>query len=288
MSHAAFPFDMTPEAMMKPVADMQEMMTGMAGAMPGSRMMSPLMTHPTAAAAAAAALSMGAAGQWRGLILGSMQGAMDASRRLGLPVAPFDLEASFRAWDSQWTADLGRGMAEEVADTTGKAVKATRDVVVEAGDEAVKSSAIVAGMARKAEKAARDVAQATSEAAERTVKAAVRAAEPVPAKSIAKTPAPAAETPAKAPAAVAQASETAMAMIAPKAMDRPETPDDLKLIAGIGPKLEEVLNKLGIWSFAQIAAWSESEIAWIEDYLQFKGRIGRDDWIGQAAKFAKK
>ena len=62
--------------------------------------------------------------------------------------------------------------------------------------------------------------------------------------------------------------------------------DDLKLIAGIGPKLEVTLNGLGIWHFDQIAAWSEHEVAWVDNYLQFKGRIERDEWIAQAAALA--
>lgn len=70
----------------------------------------------------------------------------------------------------------------------------------------------------------------------------------------------------------------------PKSLDRPETPDDLKVISGVGPKLETVLNGLGVWTYGQIAAWSREEIAWLDDYLGFKGRIGRDDWIGQASK----
>ncbi|TPK66889.1 NADH-ubiquinone dehydrogenase [Mesorhizobium sp. B2-4-15] len=74
----------------------------------------------------------------------------------------------------------------------------------------------------------------------------------------------------------------------PKAIDRPAKPSDLKAISGIGPKLEKVLNGLGIWTFAQIAAWSPQEIAWVDDYLSFKGRIGRDDWTAQAAALAAK
>ena len=72
----------------------------------------------------------------------------------------------------------------------------------------------------------------------------------------------------------------------PKAIAKPKKPDDLKLISGIGPKLEQVLNGLGIWTYSQIASWGREEIAWVDDYLSFKGRIGRDDWIGQAAKLA--
>ena len=72
----------------------------------------------------------------------------------------------------------------------------------------------------------------------------------------------------------------------PASIERPETPDDLKAISGIGPKLEQVLNGLGIWTYGQIAGWTAQEVAWADDYLGFKGRIGRDDWIGQAATLA--
>ena len=72
----------------------------------------------------------------------------------------------------------------------------------------------------------------------------------------------------------------------PRAMDRPAKPSDLKAIPGIGPKLEKVLNGLGIWTYAQIAAWTADEIAWVEDYLSLTGRVGRDDWIARAAALA--
>ncbi|THF59692.1 NADH-ubiquinone dehydrogenase [Ollibium composti] len=72
----------------------------------------------------------------------------------------------------------------------------------------------------------------------------------------------------------------------PKAIAKPEIPDDLKAISGIGPKLEQVLNGLGIWTYRQVAAWSGQEIAWVDEHLGFNGRIGRDDWTGQAADLA--
>ncbi|TPI39551.1 NADH-ubiquinone dehydrogenase [Mesorhizobium sp. B3-1-6] len=74
----------------------------------------------------------------------------------------------------------------------------------------------------------------------------------------------------------------------PKAVDKPAKPSDLKAISGIGPKLEKVLNGLGIWTYGQIAAWTSEEIAWVEDYLSLAGRIGRDDWTAQAAALAAK
>lgn len=58
--------------------------------------------------------------------------------------------------------------------------------------------------------------------------------------------------------------------------------DDLKRISGIGPKLEQVLNAKGISGFADIARWSEADVARFDDELGFGGRIKRDDWVGQA------
>ncbi len=62
--------------------------------------------------------------------------------------------------------------------------------------------------------------------------------------------------------------------------------DDLKLISGVGPKLESVLNDLGFWHFDQIAAWGAAQIAWVDARLKFKGRIERDDWVGQAKELS--
>ncbi|MGN6304292.1 MAG: NADH-ubiquinone dehydrogenase [Mesorhizobium sp.] len=94
------------------------------------------------------------------------------------------------------------------------------------------------------------------------------------------------------PVAVKPASVAAPQAVAPakrkqpKAIAKPEAPDDLKAISGIGPKLEQVLNGLGIWTYRQVAAWSGQEIAWVDEHLGFNGRIGRDDWTGQAADLA--
>ncbi|WP_458790196.1 NADH-quinone oxidoreductase subunit E [Yoonia sp. MH D7] len=63
--------------------------------------------------------------------------------------------------------------------------------------------------------------------------------------------------------------------------------DNLKLITGVGPKLEGVLNDLGFWHFDQIAKWTEEEVSWVDSRLKFKGRIARDDWMAQAARLAK-
>lgn len=67
---------------------------------------------------------------------------------------------------------------------------------------------------------------------------------------------------------------------------RPAAPDDLKAISGIGPKLEKVLNGLGVSRYAEIAAWDRAAIARISAHLSFNGRIERDDWVGQARALA--
>lgn len=66
----------------------------------------------------------------------------------------------------------------------------------------------------------------------------------------------------------------------------PAEKDDLKKISGVGPVLEGKLNALGITSFAQIAAFTAEDIAKVDDALNFKGRIDRDNWLEQAAAFA--
>ena len=64
-------------------------------------------------------------------------------------------------------------------------------------------------------------------------------------------------------------------------------PDDLELIWGVGPKLREMLNGMGIWHFDQVASWTEKEIDWVDARLEgFKGRIRRDEWVEQAKKLA--
>lgn len=66
-----------------------------------------------------------------------------------------------------------------------------------------------------------------------------------------------------------------------------EGADDLKLIWGVGPKLEARLNEIGVYRFAQIAEWSDMNLRWVDQHLlKFKGRAVRDRWIEQARKLA--
>ncbi|MNL83513.1 NADH dehydrogenase subunit E [compost metagenome] len=43
-----------------------------------------------------------------------------------------------------------------------------------------------------------------------------------------------------------------------------------------------MLNGKGIRRFADIAAWSDADVARFDDDLGFGGRILRDDWVKQA------
>ncbi len=86
---------------------------------------------------------------------------------------------------------------------------------------------------------------------------------------------PKAETKAKAPAK----SDDAPAAI----FSAPEgAADDLKKITGVGPVLEKKLHAFGVTQYAQIAAFTKADIDKLDEALSFKGRIERDDWVGQA------
>ncbi|MEM9178679.1 MAG: hypothetical protein AAGA89_03165 [Pseudomonadota bacterium] len=69
----------------------------------------------------------------------------------------------------------------------------------------------------------------------------------------------------------------------PVQLERPsDGGDDLTTITGIGPRIAEVLNGLGIWTFGQIAEWKPENQTWIENHLSFKGRVSRENWVEQA------
>ncbi|WP_300031305.1 NADH-quinone oxidoreductase subunit E [uncultured Roseobacter sp.] len=75
----------------------------------------------------------------------------------------------------------------------------------------------------------------------------------------------------------------------PEKLDAPRDggADDLKRIKGVGPKLEKMLNGIGIYHFDQIAAWTPEHVAWADQNLVgFKGRVSRDNWVGQASALA--
>ncbi len=86
------------------------------------------------------------------------------------------------------------------------------------------------------------------------------------------------------PAAAASVEKTAGAE--PELLKAPNGEADLlTLIWGIGPKLEEQLNALGIWHFSQIAVWTTDNIAWADAKIaDLARRANRDKWVEQAKK----
>ena len=129
----------------------------------------------------------------------------------------------------------------------------------------------------------------------------------VPAKKLPAKKAPVKKAPAKAAAAKAAPKPKATSKAAPKADAKPKRAavaadgkpellsapraggaDDLKLISGVGPKLEGMLNTMGVWHFEQVSGWRTKEVQWVNDNLEgFKGRVERDNWVAQSKVLAK-
>lgn len=83
-------------------------------------------------------------------------------------------------------------------------------------------------------------------------------------------------------------SQTSGGEVTPEPATPPETPgeDDLTAIKGLGPKAEAALKAEGVTSYIQIAAWSDEEVKRFDDLINGRGRIKRDDWVGQAKTLA--
>lgn len=181
-------------------------------------------------------------------------------------------------------ATAGGGVSETLAsarDTVARAFDSAGDKVREAAattgerfDEATGAVAgKVSGAAESASEAADTANQRVRDAAKAAGEAARLMAEPT------------AEGSADAAADDDAPRGTKPALLAAA---REGGADDLKKIKGVGPKLEESLNEIGVWHFDQIASWNADEVAWIDTHLvQFKGRCSRDEWVAQAKVLAE-
>jgi predicted flap endonuclease-1-like 5' DNA nuclease/cbb3-type cytochrome oxidase subunit 3 len=134
---------------------------------------------------------------------------------------------------------------------------AAKDVLDEGASPAARNQALIDAPAA----VARDVGQTSANANSDAIAAATASADAEAGAAVTPTTAP---PPAPAPAPTGEA-------------------DDLKKIKGVGPKLVTMLKEQGITTYAQIAAWSDADIARIDETLgRFKGRIERDQWVEQA------
>jgi peptide/nickel transport system ATP-binding protein len=159
------------------------------------------------------------------------------------------------------SAKPGTSSPKKVMAEAGGGRQAASTMVKPATAKTPKESADAAGGKRGTQK--RVVKTASSPAAAR----AAIGAKPTKAKS----------------ASTAAAADTGQ----PPAMRKPAKPDDLKLISGVGPKIEGILNGLGIYTYSQVAAWKKAERDWVDAKLKFHGRIEREDWVKQAKALAK-
>ena len=93
-------------------------------------------------------------------------------------------------------------------------------------------------------------------------------------------------------AVAAVAKPAAKAKAAPKAAAKVEAApvaagsDDLKKLTGVGPALEKKLIAGGVTSFAQIAGWSDADVATFDEAISLKGKIEKEGWIEQAKTLA--
>ena len=93
-------------------------------------------------------------------------------------------------------------------------------------------------------------------------------------------------------AVAAVAKPVAKAKAAPKAAAKVEAApvaagsDDLKKLTGVGPALEKKLIAGGVTSFAQIAGWSDADVATFDEAISLKGKIEKEGWIEQAKTLA--
>jgi NADH-quinone oxidoreductase subunit E len=205
-----------------------------------------LMTSPFAGAAAMSALGVSMASQAFGLWMSSLSSAVALSHQMMAPVLD---EMPLAADDFRDQSRTSEMRAEEAVE------------------------ALIADVERS---------QAPEPQAAEPEAVGPETAEEAKGEAVAPT-----AKPGKAKSAAARSAVVdAPASRRPAAIERPAVPDDLKAIAGVGPKLEQVLNGFGLWTYAQIAALSAEEAAWVEEALGLQGRIARDGWAAQAVTLA--
>lgn len=91
------------------------------------------------------------------------------------------------------------------------------------------------------------------------------------------------------PSAVEEPAAQAAAKPAAPAQQAP-VQDDLTRIQGVGKIVQQRLNNVGVVSFQQIATWTDTEIAYIENNVlgnSFSGRVSHDRWQSQAKALLK-
>lgn len=183
-------------------------------------------------------------------------------------------------------AAAGSAVASGAGAAAGAAKSGADKAATTAAGLVSDTGAAAKSAAKKTTSTAKKTAAKTKTAAKSTTSKAKSAAS----KTASKAKSTASKTATKAKSTASKAKSTAK-KAAPKPpvlfTSRPDSVDDLKLIKGVGPKLEKTCNGIGVYQFAQIANWKKADIATVDDKLSFKGRIERDEWVKQAKILAK-
>ncbi len=259
---------------------------------------------PLASAAAVGfALAAQAAEFWLGVASGLAKAGQDMLERNrksedspALTTEPTKPVEAARAAVRTVMADVERA-AKDVAEVTSKLAPANvvaKPVEKKPEPKATEKSAPKATENKSAPKTTESKAAPKPAEGKAAPKAVEKPEQKVPERKLkleAGAPAKPAAPKAKAVKAKADAAPQAVIMPedfrAPKAMPRPAKPDDLKRLNGVGPRLEQTLNGLGVWTYAQVAAWKPEEIAYVEDMTGLDGAVATNKWLSQAASLAK-
>lgn len=178
--------------------------------------------------------------------------------------------------------------ASAASETTSTSSAAASKTVAEETKPVAAKKAAPKKAPAKASTAAKPASKAAAKPPAKKTKAASTATK-------AKSSTPAKKTAASKPAAKAETKPAAAKPATASADGKPATlsaprdggKDDLKNIKGVGPKIEGILNGMGIYHYDQIASWGRKEVKWVDEELSFKGRIDREKWIAQAKKLVK-
>ena len=176
--------------------------------------------------------------------------------------------------ETRQTADQSASDAAQAAEDTAQA-KAAQGAALKQTSEDEHAEAAQSRDAELAVERANNLAAAEATAKQTARDAATRARNAEQAAGTAEKRAAQAVAPAKK--AVAKRADG----------DQGGRRDDLKLISGIGPKIERMLHAQHIYTFEEIAAFTKADVARVDARLEsLKGRIERDGWIAQARLLA--
>ena len=198
--------------------------------------------------------------------------AIKEAKKLGIPVAA--------VLDSNSDPD---GITYPIPgnDDAGRSIELYCDLVSRAAIDGISRFQASAGMDMG--EAAEPVIEepALEEApAEAAAEESAAPAEEAPSEEAPSEETPSEETPAEEAAEEADAAPVTLSF-APLSEPNGEA-DDLKKITGVGPVIEKKLNAMGIFHYSQVASFTAEDVQTVDDVLNFKGRIERDNWIEQA------